>query len=94
MKAERQKAEPDEASLVKLYMDLTGASESLARGVFMYTVPERSVATANGMAFKPLERPEPVEARSAKTSERRTRRELVTGILPRLSRPLTTVMAS
>lgn len=36
MQNERNGKEAHEASLVKLYMDLTGASESTGRGVFMY----------------------------------------------------------
>jgi hypothetical protein len=36
MNAARQNAEPNESSLVKLYMDLTGSSECQARNAFMY----------------------------------------------------------
>lgn len=32
--------DPDEPSLVKLYMDLTGTSESCARGVYMFVSSE------------------------------------------------------
>jgi hypothetical protein len=36
MQNEQNGKESREASLVKLYMELTGASESAGRGVFMY----------------------------------------------------------
>ena len=41
MKEETQNVQPGEQSLVKLYMELTGATESNARSVLMY-VDEKS----------------------------------------------------
>jgi hypothetical protein len=96
MKTERQTTGPDEVSMVKLYMNLTGATESVARGVFMHAVPEplQSLAIANAMAFISLEPPEPVETQSAKPDERRAGQQRAPGILPRLPTPLASVMAS
>ncbi len=44
-----------EPSLVKVYMDLTGATESQARGVFMHICREENgVPTTNGNGMSPL----------------------------------------
>ena len=51
MNAAANDGELDEPSLVKLYMDLTGASEASARSVFMFVNKEKDVAEhqANGL---------------------------------------------
>src|SRR5215472_526322 len=52
--------EPDERSLVKLYMDLTGTNESCARAVFMYVCPPNNKSDeTSGALFdeKPEEAP-------------------------------------
>lgn len=54
----------DEAALVKSYMELTGSSESKARGVFMYIYADHEqrqgengkAEELNGQARPPLER--------------------------------------
>jgi hypothetical protein len=44
-----------ELSLVKVYMDLTGASESRARGVFMHICgDENGVKPVNGNGMNPM----------------------------------------
>jgi hypothetical protein len=80
----------DEQSLIESYMDLTGASEACARGVFMYVVSEQPqrIATGAGLGSKPVMLPQFVETRSAKTIEPGARPEPAARTLPRLSQPL------
>ncbi len=85
----------DERSLVRLYIDLTGASESRARSVFMYVALEQSqsLASENRIVSRQLDQPKPVETRSSETSERRIRQQSIGEIFPQPVR-LTTAVAS
>ncbi len=46
MKHGENDGEPDEVSLVKLYADVTGATESQARSVFMHVCSKRELENA------------------------------------------------
>ena len=80
----------DELALIKLYMELTGASESQARGVFMHVVQADNVLGVDflaGTAFEDpaedkLPKPEPVRTRFY------SRHELSGPIMPALSQSL------
>jgi len=81
----------DEQSLVKIYAELMGTSESCARSVFMYVVPEEARAVSmvekkefgehQGLKLKP------------KTSRDSIQRRSVTR-LPKVQTTLASVMSS
>jgi len=62
----------DEQSLVRIYVELMGTSESCARGVFMYVVPEeaRAVSMVEKKEFGERQRPK-LEAKTSRDSIQR-----------------------
>jgi hypothetical protein len=86
----------DEQSLIKIYVDLTGASESRARGVLMYVVQEASqtMEGANGTAIEPAKLRESIRAQASRTSRHCVENAQRTRILLEPSRAAATFGAS
>jgi hypothetical protein len=84
----------DEQSLVRLYMDLTGASESCARGVLMYVVPptQQAIESSNGTSLNVTKEFEPTRSASARKREYGLRPDSRSRILPALPQPLASLM--
>lgn len=85
----------EERSLVRLYMDLTGASEACARGVFMCVAPWRHATTelTEARVFNLKEKPAFAASKLSPTNRSRTQQEACGTIVQILSRRLATATA-
>lgn len=81
----------DEASLVKLYMDLTGSSEGCARSVYMFVCAEedRQTHKANGLDRWRTQKAAPQKAiAQVSPAQNQNQREFTIGILARPGVPI------